>query len=51
MALRSYLWILLGRQEGSIFVSGLGKVETGSDLHGARMDPRPEGASLLQDRS
>ena len=47
LALASFsLWILLGRQEGNLH---LGRWK--QDLHGARMDPRPEEASLLQDRS
>ena len=46
------LWLLLGRQEGI----WIWKVETGGylDLEGGNricMDPRPEEASLLQDRS
>ena len=39
--------LLLGRQEG--ICHGFGRWK--QDLHGARVDPRPEEASLLQDRS
>ena len=37
------------RQAGARRVSGFGRWK--QDLHGARVDPRPEEASLLQDRS